>query len=62
MMFMGLSCSSTQRRVKNVGWMIDNNIPPAVTLLFGARAKHFGDEIKSYISERGQKYAVMGLD
>ncbi len=44
---------------------IDTNIPPAVTLLFVARAKHFDDKIKAYIAEHPRASVVnigAGLD
>ena len=44
---------------------IDTNIPPAVTLLFVARAKHFDNKIKAYIAEHPRASVVnigAGLD
>ena len=44
---------------------IDTNIPPEVTLLFVARAKHFDDKIKAYIAEHPYASVVnigAGLD
>ena len=44
---------------------IDTNIPPEVTLLFVARAKHFDDKIKAYIAEHPRASVVnigAGLD